>query len=272
MMDAGNHSDDAQSRHSALEGAADMLLGSRLFVLTGAGISAESGIPTFRDVQAGLWAKFKPEELATPEAFERNPGLVWQWYQQRRRDLRKVAPNAGHLALVELACRLGNFAIVTQNVDDLHERAGSTDVIHLHGKLDASHCFECEAPYISAPEPAADVPRHEQPAKDELPPCCQHCGAYVRPSVVWFGELLPAKAWEAAETAARQCDVLLCVGTSSLVYPAAHLPGIVLDAGGRVIQVNPEVTALDDRATISLRGKAGTVLPALLEAVARRHT
>ncbi|GAA3972731.1 NAD-dependent deacylase [Allohahella marinimesophila] len=269
----GQIADAAKVKTGDIRKAAKMLAASRrALVMTGAGISAESGIPTFRDAQSGLWAKYRPEDLATPEAFQRNPGLVWRWYQQRRRDLRRVQPNAGHKALARLAERIGSYPLVTQNVDDLHERAGSERVIHLHGELFGTHCFECLAPCSEEADTAEEKDRATATGSEAMPPRCVHCGAFIRPSVVWFGEMLPAAAWAEAEAAAQRCDVLLCIGTSSLVYPAAHLPGIVLEAGGQVVQVNPEPTALDTRATINLRGKAGEILPALLDAVNEQNT
>lgn len=225
-----------------------------LLVLSGAGMSAESGVPTFRDAQTGLWAKFRAEDLATPEAFERDPGLVWSWYQQRRRDLNIVQPNPGHFAVASFGIRHPHCTVVTQNVDDLHERAGSNGVVHLHGELSASHCFSC----------GATGDQSGQSTESEYPPHCTECSGLMRPSVVWFGETLPAMAWSEAEAAAQDCDLVICAGTSGMVYPAAHLPSIAAEAGARVIQVNIDATALDAIADINLRGPSGVILPELL--------
>ena len=225
---------------------------SRVAVLTGAGISAESGIPTFRDAMTGLWSQFRPEDLATPEAFAANPNVVWEWYAWRREQVAKAAPNAGHTALADLERRSTHFALITQNVDGLHARAGSRNVIELHGNIMVDRCFAEGRVLVAA---------------DELPgtpPRCARCGAPVRPGVVWFGEMLPPKALEEAYAAAQGCDVFLSVGTSTVVEPAASLPFAALDAGASVIEVNPTRTPLSARATIVLAGAAGAVLPRLL--------
>src|SRR2546430_4230245 len=185
----------------------DRLRGARTFVvLTGAGISAESGLATFRDAQTGLWSKFKPEELATAEAFRRNPKLVWDWYAWRREQALKAEPNPGHLALVEIEKRAPEFLLVTQNVDGLHARAGSKRIVELHGNIHRFRCFEnnCASDNF-------DV-EHGR---------CRSCGGLLRPDVVWFGEMLPIDALETAVTAAENCDVFFSIGTSSVVYPAA---------------------------------------------------
>lgn len=225
----------------------------RIAVLTGAGISAESGIPTFRDALTGLWSKFRPEELATPEAFAANPQRVWEWYASRREAAARAAPNAGHSALVELERRTAHFALITQNVDGLHARAGSRNLIELHGNLMEDRCF-AEGRVLTRVE--------QLPGS---PPRCAHCGAPVRPGVVWFGEVLPAKALEDAYAEAKRCDVFLSIGTSTVVEPAASLPFLALDAGATVIEVNPSSTSLSARATIALGGSAGDVLPRLVE-------
>ncbi|MBI5386229.1 MAG: NAD-dependent deacylase [Verrucomicrobia bacterium] len=226
----------------------------RIAVLTGAGISAESGVPTFRDAQTGLWANFKPEDLATPEAFRRNPKMVWEWYEWRRQRVRTVSPNPGHLALVEMERRVPAFTLVTQNVDGLHQRAGSRHVLELHGNITRTKCFEEDAAVESWPEDG------------EVPPRCPRCGGMLRPDVVWFGEMLPEGAYAAAEAAAEACDVFFCVGTATVVYPAAALPFAALRAGATVVEVNPSETQLSDQATHSLRGRAGEHLPALVKA------
>lgn len=234
-------------------------LGSRLAkaesvaVLTGAGISAESGVPTFREAQTGLWARWHPEDLATPQAFQRNPRLVWDWYRWRRQLVRDVEPNSGHLALVELERRVSDFHLSTQNVDGLHRRAGSRNLSELHGNLFRDVCaYEG----IDVDLPAAD---------DELPPRCPRCGGPVRPGVVWFGEPLPRAELLEAESAAAGCDVYLLVGTSGLVQPAAGLPLSARRAGAYVVEINPETTALTESVHCSIRGLAGDVLVSLLE-------
>ncbi len=223
-------------------------------VLTGAGISAESGIPTFRDALTGLWAKFRPEELATPEAFERDPRLVWEWYEARRTSVRAAQPNPGHHALAELARRVPRLTLVTQNVDGLHERAGSTGVLEYHGNILRDRCMDEQAV------------RERVPGPDGLPHCAT-CGALLRPDVVWFGEAIPAEPMRLADAAARACDVFLSVGTSSLVYPAAGLAEIALRQGAAIIEINPNPTDLSSCAEAALRGPSGRVLPELLAAL-----
>ncbi len=224
----------------------------RVVALTGAGISAESGVPTFRDAQTGLWARFKPEELATPEAFRRNPKLVWEWYAWRRQLVAQVEPNAGHRALVELEHRVPEFTLVTQNVDGLHQRAGSRDVIELHGNIARTKCFD------------EDTLVDEWVDTGEIPPRCPRCGGWLRPDVVWFNEMLPERAIERAIAASRVCDVFLSIGTSALVHPAASLPFEALEQGATVIEINPEETPLTGHAHFRLAGPAGMILPALL--------
>jgi NAD-dependent deacetylase len=223
--------------------------------LTGAGVSAESGVPTFRDAQTGLWAKFDPRELATPGAFARDPKRVWDWYAERRAQAARVAPNAAHDALAAIERRVPRFLLVTQNVDGLHARAGSRALVEIHGNIARVKCSRCarEAACDDAPGGAT-------------PPRCAHCGAFLRPDVVWFEEFLPAAALAAAEGAARACDLLLVVGTSAEVYPAAGLPDAARAAGACVVEVNPEATPLSARADYLLRGRAGAVLPALVAA------
>ena len=230
----------------------------RIAALTGAGISAESGIPTFRDALTGLWARFRPEDLATPEAFQRNPELVWSWYRMRRERLRDIAPNPGHLALVELARRVPDFTLITQNVDGLHALAGSPDVIELHGNLTRVKCFAAE-------HPAGDFAEAE--ARSDAVPRCGTCGSPLRPDVVWFGESLPVEALRRAEAAARSCAVFLSIGTSNLVEPAASLPWLAAAAGATVIVVNPSMEGQRSGTGIHhLAGPAGAMLPALLRA------
>jgi len=224
----------------------------RIVVLTGAGMSAESGVPTFRDAQISLWAQFDPMQLATEEAFRANPSRVWDWYAFRRDMISKVEPNAGHRALADFAQRHPQrLTLVTQNVDGLHQRAGSEGVLALHGNI-----FENK--WMDAPKACCDA----NDAVAGSPPRCGQCGNMLRPGVVWFGEALPLQDLSAAEEAARDCDLMLVVGTSGVVYPAA---GLARMAAGKVVIVNPEPTELDDAADAVLRGKAAQLLPQLLE-------
>jgi NAD-dependent deacetylase len=223
-------------------------------VLTGAGISAESGVPTFRQAQTGLWARYDPEQLATPQAFRRRPQLVWDWYAWRRELVAGAAPNPGHFALADLERRVPRFTLITQNVDSLHQRAGSVAVIELHGNIARVKC--------SAEERVVD----SWPETDERPPRCPACGAFLRPDVVWFGEALPLTALEAAFDAAAAADLFLTIGTSGLVQPAAQLPLVARRGGAVTVEINPEATPLSSDMTYALRGPSGVLLPALLAA------
>jgi NAD-dependent deacetylase len=237
--------------------AADALRNARhVCVLTGAGISAESGIPTFRDALTGLWEKFRPEDLATPEAFERDPKFVWDWYEFRRELLRKAEPNPGHYALAELAGRVPKLTLVTQNVDGLHQRAGSRGVLEYHGNILRDRCTVEQV-----------IAERSEDSRHGLPRCAA-CGGLLRPDVVWFGEAIPPGPMIAAAEAAQDCDVFLSVGTSSLVYPAAGLAESALDAGATVIEVNPNATALSGTIDIALAGASGLLLPRLVAALA----
>jgi NAD-dependent deacetylase len=227
----------------------------RVVVLTGAGISAESGVPTFRDALTGLWARYDPQELATPQAFRRDPKLVWDWYAWRRELVAGASPNPGHVALATLETRVPQFTLVTQNVDSLHARAGSRNIIELHGNLARVKC-------------SADGRIVESwPDGPEVPPRCPDCGAFLRPDVVWFGEMLPPDALQAAITAAEQADVFLTVGTSGLVQPAASLPLMAIEAGALSVEVNPTETPLSQAMDICVREPAGVWLPELVSAV-----
>jgi len=225
----------------------------RIAVLTGSGVSAESGVPTFRDAQTGLWERFRPEELATPEAFERNPKLVWEWYVWRRELVAEAEPNPAHLALAELQQAKDDFSLITQNVDGLHQRAGSTDVLEFHGNITRNKCFR-EGVIVNGGEDTSSVP-----------PGCPSCGSPLRPDVVWFGEAIPSAVLSSAFAAAERCELFLSVGTSSLVQPAAGLAEIALRSGARLLEINLEATPLTSLADHSLTGPAGEILPALLQ-------
>lgn len=234
----------------------------RLAILTGAGISAESGLPTFRDKLTGFWSRFSPAELANPDAFERDPELVWGWYQWRRRQMAEAHPNAAHVAISEFQRTSKEVTLITQNVDDLHERAGSVDVIHLHGRLNESRCSRCGR--HAADEGASRTLSAAQP-EPVSPPRCRHCGHFVRPDVTWFGEELPSAEFGRAMHAAQSCDVFLCIGTSSLVFPAADLPLASRQAGAVLNVINTGSTPVDRHADFVFRGSAAHVLPLLLK-------
>jgi len=234
-----------------------------MMVFTGAGVSAESGVPTFRDALTGLWEKFDPEALATPQGFERDPALVWGWYEWRRILVQRAEPNPAHCAIAALAGKLARLTLVTQNVDDLHERAGSPRVLHLHGRIGRPYCAACGGEYPT-PREAPPLPAS---GKRIEPPRCHRCGGRVRPGVVWFGESLPRGPWEEAVEAAHGCDAFLCVGTSSIVEPAAGLTRAAIAAGSVTIQVNTDRTYLDEAVTLNLRGPAARMLPQLVDQV-----
>jgi NAD-dependent deacetylase len=223
----------------------------RLAVLTGAGVSKESGIPTFREAQTGLWAQYDPETLATPEGFLKDPTLVWRWYDSRRQKLAEVAPNEGHRALVELEAFIGDLTIITQNVDGLHAQAGSARVIELHGNISKLKCFE-----------------HNHPAKDiplglNEPPLCA-CGSLIRPDVVWFGEALPQSELSRAMQISQQVDLMLVIGTSGLVHPAASLPYLAKQNRARILEVNPNRTPITEIADLFLQGPSAEILPTII--------
>jgi NAD-dependent deacetylase len=238
----------------ALQEATELLRRARsCVVLSGAGMSAESGMPTFRDALTGEWSKFDPMRLASREGFMADPAFVWRWYAGRRARLAEVHPNAGHHALVGPEHRFSPFAVVTQNVDGLHARAGSTRVLELHGNLLRTKCLaECGVRFadLGSLPPGA-------------PPPCPGCGALLRPDVVWFGEMLEPQVIETALELAAACEVMVVVGTSGIVYPAAGLPEVTKERGGRVIVVNPNQSDLDDVADIVVRGTAATTVPRL---------
>ncbi len=245
-------------------------------VLTGAGASAESGIPTFRDRQEGIWSRFSPSELATPEAWAADPHKVWEWYSMRRAVVAAAEPNAAHHALHDLVRRVGRCTVVTQNVDDLHERAGVDNVIHLHGSIMHMRCTagcagrmrvpdqDAASRYAdSAPAPSLHVPETHHPVSI---PTCFECGALMRPDVVWFGESLPEREFNRAWEAALACDVFLSVGTSNLVEPAASLPWVAATHGATVVVVNPSMEGQKQGSSIlRLQGQAGSILPRLID-------
>lgn len=237
----------------------------RIVVLTGAGMSAESGIPTFRDALTGLWSTFDPRELATRVGFKRDPALVWGWYESRRRAVLRTTPNAGHVALRDLTALpwVDDLTIVTQNVDDLHERAGSAGVIHLHGSLFAPRCLTCGRPYVGTGDTDTDnlmAPIADQPVP---PPSCTHCQGLIRPGVVWFSEELPAREWRQALDRLGAADLLLVVGTSGQVYPVASLPNMARQAGCAVWVINPDHSPLAEDGKL-WKATAATALPGLV--------
>lgn len=228
----------------------------RVVVTTGAGMSRESGVPTFRDAPNALWADYDPEELATREGFARNPSLVWCWYAERRAMIARTKPHAGHVALARMPALFESFLLLTQNIDDLHRRAGSRDVVELHGNIFRFKCFNHDHPAPSPPETSGDEP----------PRCA--CGSYLRPDVVWFGEMLDAHQLHRAFAALAGCDVVLVVGTSGMVFPAAGFPFEARDAGARVIEINTEETGITRIADAFIQAGAKDALPALLAAIA----
>ena len=233
-----------------------------LAVLTGAGMSAESGIATFRDAQTGLWSRFDPAELASVEGFLAQPQTVWRWYAERRDKVRLAQPNTGHFALAGFAQRHpGAMVLITQNVDDLHQRAGNTDALRLHGDILADVWLDACA------QPREGRPCAVEEAVPGEPPSCARCGNRVRPGVVWFGERLPPAVLQAAEAAAERCAVMLVVGTSGAVWPAAGLAALARQAGALVLIVNPDASEIDDQAHHLLRGTAARVLPPLLDPI-----
>ena len=224
-------------------------------VLTGSGVSAESGVPTFREAQTGLWEQYDPHELATPEAFVRDPVLVWRWYNWRRELVADADPNPGHHALAFLAGLVPRLTIVTQNVDGLHQRAGSDGVIEFHGNIFENRCF-AEGCIVDGAELSAAVP------------ACPGCGGNLRPGVVWFGEAIPTAAIDAATAAVEDCDVFISIGTSSLVWPAAGLAETAKRRGAILVEVNPATTPLSVSCDFCLTGKSGAVLPELVDCLA----
>ena len=227
----------------------------KVVVFTGAGVSAESGIPTFRDAMTGLWTQYRAEDLATRQAFRANPKLVWEWYEWRRELVAKARPNAAHIGIARLQDCVPELTVITQNVDGLHQAAGSQGVLELHGNIRRSKCFACARIAM------------EWSSDPETPPRCQHCGGRLRPDVVWFGESLPERTFSFARAAAETCDFFFSIGTSSIVYPAAELPERAYTARATVIQINPLPTPLSKIATVNFYGRAGAIVTALLKQV-----
>jgi len=225
---------------------------TKVVVLTGAGISAESGVPTFRG-EDGLWKKFRPEELATFDAFMANPRLVWEWYEYRRKIIEEIKPNPGHLALVDFQNYFDKFDLITQNVDGLHHKAGSRNVVELHGNIRRNKCIRCGKIYESL-----------EGVIEGTPPKCL-CGGNLRPDVVWFGEMLPQEAIEYAFAVSSECDLFFSVGTSAVVHPAASLPVVAKRNGAYVVEVNISPTEITYLVDESLLGKAGEILPYLVK-------
>ena len=226
-----------------------------ILCLTGAGISAESGIATFRDAETGLWSNFDPQTLASQAGFAADPGLVWQWYMERLAAMERAQPNPGHTALANLAELVPSFTLVTQNIDNLHERAGNRGVLHIHGRITRFRCNLC----------SSEHPLTESDRAHERPPTCAVCSNVVRPDVVWFGENLPGRVLDAAWRAAERADVMLVIGTSGVVYPAAQLPTVAKEQGAIVIDINPDCTPISEIADFFLQGPSGEIMPELVE-------
>jgi len=230
-----------------------------LVILTGAGVSAESGIATFRDTLTGLWKNYDAQSLASEFGFLADPALVWGWYEWRRNKVLRAQPNPAHHTIAQLATQITKLTLITQNVDDLHERAGSTDVLHLHGSLHQPRCLICEEPYVF---PDEALPESDQESRIK-PPRCHLCDGPIRPGVVWFGEQLPAKAWQLAQEACQNCDLMIVIGTSGVVWPVAQLPYLTDKEKCSIVQINPVINSLNAVAAYNLRGKAGEILPQL---------
>lgn len=245
-----------------IEAAADLLrnASSRIVVLTGAGISAESGIPTFRGAD-GLWKKYRAEDLATPDAFARSPQLVWEWYDWRREIIGAKEPNSGHKVLAEWQSIFSNFALITQNIDGLHQKAGSREILELHGNIWKLRCTA-----------EGSVTEDRTVPLNDIPPRCLDCGALLRPHVVWFGESLDSRTLQEAFHMSSLCNVMFVVGTSTVVQPAASLPFAALEAGAKLLEVNPNPTPLSPYASFSIRGKAGEILPLIHGKMQQSHS
>jgi NAD-dependent deacetylase len=236
----------------AIKKAAEALIESRsLVVSTGAGMSRESGIPTFRDAPNALWENYDPETLASPQGWLKDPPLVWRWYAERRRLISQTSPHPGHYAIAELEDHFEDFVVITQNIDDLHRKAGSRSLVEVHGNIFRYKCFDAEHEIDELPD-----------GNDEPPRC--ECGSLIRPNVVWFGELLPEEAIRRSYQAIEACDTMLVVGTSGIVVPVAGFPALARQMGARIIEINPEETPITNVAHLFLQGPAGEVLPRLV--------
>ena len=250
---------------NVIQQAADLLQKSEKVVFfTGAGISADSGIPTYREKLSGIWSGYDPRDLETAKAFRQNPALVWGWYLWRRQRVAQAKPNAGHLAVSRMASSHRPVSVITQNVDDLHERAGSLNVVHLHGSLAMPECYACHRLATAPPD------QNELPDAGALiePPRCQRCNGRMRPGVVWYGEDLPPKAWKTAMNLVKSCDLLISVGTSGIVMPAANIPDLALSSGASVIHVNKTDVSMGEQNEYMLVGAAAVILPMLLDSIA----
>jgi NAD-dependent deacetylase len=237
-------------------GLSRRIRGARSIVaFTGAGVSAESGVPTFRGAD-GIWSKLKPEELASMGAFMKNPSMVWEWYAHRKKIMSGITPNPGHHALARMENLAPSFAVITQNIDGLHRRAGSRTVYELHGNIERNYCMKCGTPYGD-----------DFVVASSGVPVCPACGGLVRPDVVWFGEMLPEDAWDASVRAAEGADLFMSVGTSAVVYPAASLPLVAKRSGAYLLEINPEPTPLTPQADEYLQGASGVFLPILADAL-----
>lgn len=225
----------------------------KIVFFTGAGISAESGIPTFRG-KDGIWNKLKPEELANFNAFMRNPQMVWEWYNHRKKIIHEAKPNAGHLAIAEMQNLFEDVTVVTQNIDNLHRRAGSKKIYELHGNIERNFCIKCRTFYNEELDFSEGVPKCE-------------CGGLIRPDVVWFGEFLPGDQFQGGEEASRNCDMFFVVGTSAVVYPAAGLVYAAKRSGAFIVEVNIEETEISSVCDASFYGESGKILPAIVEQI-----
>jgi NAD-dependent deacetylase len=259
---------DTQLPPEAGQAAAILSEARSIVVLTGAGMSQESGVPTFRDAQSGLWAEFDPMELATESAFRRHPQRVFGWYLWRFHLVRSARPNEGHHALARLGDRFAHLTVITQNVDGYHQQAGSREIVELHGSLQRFRCVDWGHPFdVSA---LVDL---EVPEDGEVePPPCEECGSMIRPDVVWFGETLPESAMGRAWHLVRECEAMMVVGTSAVVFPAAALPEVAVRRGIPVIEIGPEDTALTPEATLTWRATAATAMPLIERAVSQGDT
>ena len=253
--------DPIQLLHSELRSSLSRPF-KHIVVFSGAGMSADSGVPTFRGGNNGLWSRFDPEHLATADAFRQNKALVWAWYEWRRGSVMRAQPNGGHIAVAYLQSEFG-ARVVSQNVDDLHERAGAKDVLHLHGSLFSPRCFACARPFEDLADPPAE------PMQEQIPPRCKYCNGYIRPGVVWFGEQLDIEVVRAAHEAIRQCDLLLVVGTSGVVYPAAGMIGMA-PRSALIVETNLTPSEAPGRIDFRIPTTAAIGLPAVASCIERQ--